>query len=128
MRDIQHSTRPNKPDTAHGYQSNNRDKVVCDVCKKPNHTRDTCWEIHDRPTDWKPRKQRQQPKSANIADSTSNVAFEFSSEDLDMLRQLLQQTKISMGSGNQQPKTPTAAMAKTGIIHQNFLSKSQPDC
>lgn len=26
----------------------------CDHCKRPGHTKETCWKIHGKPTDWKP--------------------------------------------------------------------------
>ena len=28
-------------------------RVWCDHCNKPRHTRDTCWKIHGKPTNWK---------------------------------------------------------------------------
>ncbi|KAI4346246.1 hypothetical protein L6164_013314 [Bauhinia variegata] len=33
-----------------------RERPFCDHCKKTGHTRDTCWEIHGKPADWKPQK------------------------------------------------------------------------
>ena len=25
-------------------------------CRKPGHSRETCWKIHGKPVDWKPRQ------------------------------------------------------------------------
>nr|KYP62484.1 hypothetical protein KK1_017020 [Cajanus cajan] len=32
-------------------------KTWCDHCQKPYHTKETCWLIHGKPADWKPRSQ-----------------------------------------------------------------------
>ncbi|XP_054801956.1 uncharacterized protein LOC129305836 isoform X2 [Prosopis cineraria] len=37
-------------------QKNQKGKVTCEHCKKIGHTCDTCWDIHGKSTDWKPRK------------------------------------------------------------------------
>ncbi|CBI24723.3 unnamed protein product, partial [Vitis vinifera] len=39
----------------------NRQKIKggrpwCDHCRKPGHSRETCWKIHGKPVDWKPRQ------------------------------------------------------------------------
>ncbi|RVW95017.1 Retrovirus-related Pol polyprotein from transposon TNT 1-94 [Vitis vinifera] len=39
----------------------NRQKIEggrpwCDHCRKPGHSRETCWKIHGKPVDWKPRQ------------------------------------------------------------------------
>jgi hypothetical protein len=40
------------------YQRRTDDKprVWCDYCNKPHHTRETCWKIHGKPTNWKSSK------------------------------------------------------------------------
>ena len=34
----------------------------CEHCRKPGHTKDTCWEIHGKPPNWKPC-QNNRPRS-----------------------------------------------------------------
>ena len=34
-------------------RSDEKPHVWCDHCNKPRHTRDTCWKIHGKPTNWK---------------------------------------------------------------------------
>ncbi|KAL6343242.1 hypothetical protein AAG906_022158 [Vitis piasezkii] len=31
-------------------------RAYCEHCKKMGHTKDTCWTLHGKPTDWKPRQ------------------------------------------------------------------------
>ena len=31
-------------------------RTYCEHCKKPGHTKDTCWTLHGKPADWKPRQ------------------------------------------------------------------------
>ena len=30
-------------------------RTYCEHCKKMGHTKDTCWTLHDKFADWKPR-------------------------------------------------------------------------
>ena len=41
----------------------------CDHCKKPWHTRETCWKLHGKPSNW---------KKNNVGDGR---AFQVSNED-----------------------------------------------
>ncbi|KAL9422260.1 hypothetical protein AB3S75_034513 [Citrus x aurantiifolia] len=101
----------NKQDDGHISQS--KDKIWCDYYKKPYHTRETCWDLHGKPPNWKPKKQRKQTKLANIVESNSRkvAGFNFSTEQVEILWQLLNQTKVSAGSESQNSNIPTAAMA-----------------
>ncbi|KDO60879.1 hypothetical protein CISIN_1g045100mg, partial [Citrus sinensis] len=103
----------NKQDDGHVSQS--RDKVWCDYCKKPYHTRETCWDLHGKPPDWKPRKQCKQSNQPIWWNQirAKVTGFNFSTEQVEILRQLLNQTKVSTGSESQNSKIPTAAMAQT---------------
>lgn len=97
------------------------DKQVCDYCNKPYHTRETCWDLHGKPADWKPRKLHKNPKSAHLAESKSGLEA--------LLRQFLHQTKLQNSADDQNSKSHTAAMAQTGTISQTLLSMSQqPNC
>ncbi|GMP46736.1 hypothetical protein CsSME_00014783 [Camellia sinensis var. sinensis] len=37
-------------------QKNKGGRPWCDHCRKPGHSRETCWKIHGKPADWKPRQ------------------------------------------------------------------------
>ena len=62
-------------------------RTYCEHCKKLCHTKDTCWTLHGKPTDWKPRQpnkahshqastETQADKTpTEIRQSTSSVGF-----------------------------------------------------
>ena len=62
-------------------------RTYCEHCKKLGHTKDTCWTLHGKPTDWKPRQpnkahslqastETQADKTpTKIRQSTSSVGF-----------------------------------------------------
>ena len=72
-------------------------RVWCDHCNKPHHTRETCWKLHKKPTDWKPvawktNKQGDSnrfPAKAHAAETPS-----LSKEQLDQLLQLLRRLLV----------------------------------
>ena len=44
-------------------------RTYCEHCKKTGHSKDTCWTLHDKPTDWKPR----QPNKAHSHQASSET-------------------------------------------------------
>ncbi|RVX00497.1 hypothetical protein CK203_036922 [Vitis vinifera] len=50
---------------ARGTQSNNnnhqtkKNRLWCDHCRKPGHTKETCWHLHGKLADWKPSRPQQ---------------------------------------------------------------------
>lgn len=51
----------------------------CDHCKRPGHTKESCWKIHGRPVDWKPlghtaSSSQFSPDQMNILHSIINRA------------------------------------------------------
>ena len=62
-------------------------RIYCEHCKKMGHTKETCWTLHGKPADWKPK----QPNKAHshqasteaqadkipteVCQSTSSVGF-----------------------------------------------------
>ncbi|KAF7814546.1 Retrovirus-related Pol polyprotein from transposon RE1 [Senna tora] len=71
-----------------------RSSKQCDHCHKKGHTKDTCWEIHGKPANWKPRPR------ANHADTTNNGETHaeptlFSKDQLELLQKLFGKTTVS---------------------------------
>lgn len=51
------------------FHKRRENQLWCEYCEKPNHTKETCWDIHGQPPDWKPRNQRKGKPSTHIAES-----------------------------------------------------------
>ncbi|RVW33868.1 Retrovirus-related Pol polyprotein from transposon TNT 1-94 [Vitis vinifera] len=76
----------------------NRQKIKggrpwCDHCKKPGHSRETCWKIHGKPVDWKPRQPLEKEGRGNHVatdeQSPQPEASPFNKEQMEMLQKLL---------------------------------------
>ncbi|RVX13764.1 Retrovirus-related Pol polyprotein from transposon TNT 1-94 [Vitis vinifera] len=65
----------------------------CDHCKKPGHSRETCWKIHGKPVDWKPcqplEKEGRGNHVATDEQSPQPEASPFNKEQMEMLQKLL---------------------------------------
>ncbi|RVW39075.1 hypothetical protein CK203_084126 [Vitis vinifera] len=48
-----------------GGDRQKRDRPWCDYCKKPGHYKETCWKLHGKPADWKPK-----PRLTEMAEHT----------------------------------------------------------
>ncbi|XP_073064583.1 uncharacterized protein [Primulina eburnea] len=68
-------------------------RPYCDHYRKLGHTKDTCWKIHGKPPDWKPRDQNsrgdQGGKGNSATTATDASSFPFSKDQLDLLRDLI---------------------------------------
>nr|DAD41760.1 TPA_asm: hypothetical protein HUJ06_016083 [Nelumbo nucifera] len=73
----------------------------CEHCRRPGHTKETCWKLHGKPADWKPKTAAEKEIRGNMAGSSEQLA-NFSKEELDGLRRLLQsrQNPPVVGSGS----------------------------
>lgn len=61
----------------------------CDHCKKPGHTKETCWIIHGKPSELKWTKNRD--SKGNTAEVNSHSS-PFNKEQMEALQKMLQQT------------------------------------
>ncbi|KAL5563644.1 hypothetical protein UlMin_033391 [Ulmus minor] len=64
----------------------------CEHCKKPGHTKETCWKIHGKPADWKPNRARNDWETrANAAATSSNNSdtSPFTREQIEALKNYL---------------------------------------
>ncbi|RVW91108.1 hypothetical protein CK203_039905 [Vitis vinifera] len=75
----------------------NRQKIKggrpwCDHCKKLGHSRETCWKIHGKPVDWKPRQPLEKEGRGNHVatdeQSPQPEASPFNKEQMEMLQKL----------------------------------------
>ena len=111
---------------AHGTQyqpSDNRQRKGrpwCDHCRKPGHTRETCWKIHGKPADWKPtRVSNDRENRSNLASadekSTPVEPTPFSKEQMEILQKMFHQSQQI--PGNSTSMIGTGSLAQKG----NFL-------
>ncbi|KAL4360740.1 hypothetical protein GQ457_04G014980 [Hibiscus cannabinus] len=89
-----------KRNVPHSQKNEEKPRVWCDHCNRPRHTRETCWYLHGKPTDWKPRNKCQ-PPIANVAAEQINP---FSKEQINQLLNLL----------NSNIGTPNCSMVQIG--------------
>ncbi|KAJ9689558.1 hypothetical protein PVL29_014975 [Vitis rotundifolia] len=58
-------------------------RTYCEHCKKLSHTKDTCWALHGKPVDWKPRQPNKahshQASTETHADKTPTKIFQSTS-------------------------------------------------
>lgn len=44
-----------------------KEEIVCEHCKKPRHTAETCKDLHGKPPDWKPKSFKTKGKGGSRA-------------------------------------------------------------
>ncbi|CAN1145715.1 hypothetical protein LINPERHAP2_LOCUS14840 [Linum perenne] len=90
-----------------------KNDLFCDHCKKPYHTKATCWEIYGKPADWKPRSERKYKEyKANVV-TTGSTSMEkeggtgllFSKDQMEQLQLLFGK----LGNTGQSSNSPTEA-------------------
>ncbi|XP_073132807.1 uncharacterized protein [Henckelia pumila] len=57
-----------------------RGRPWCEHCRRPGHTKETCWKLHGKPPNWKPR--------GNVA-----ISPQFNSDQLNILHNLISQAQ-----------------------------------
>ncbi|XP_057951969.1 uncharacterized protein LOC131146397 isoform X2 [Malania oleifera] len=90
---------------------NGRKKLWCEHCKKPWHTKETCWKIHGKPANWKPKSKCDSHTYQATAEetqepSTNSDAIPFAKEQLEHLYKLFQSPKLSL--------TPSCSLVQKG--------------
>ncbi|XP_059631282.1 uncharacterized protein LOC132273860 [Cornus florida] len=88
-------------------------KPWCEHCKKPWHTKETCWKLHGKPVNWKPKSKRdgrayQATAEETQEPSTNSDAVSFTKEQLEHLYKLFS-PKLSL--------TPSCSLVQKGIGH-----------
>ncbi|XP_073057369.1 uncharacterized protein [Primulina eburnea] len=83
----------------------------CDHCKRPGHTKETCWKIHGKPHDWKPNRSQDREARANtVTQPPLQAPTPFTKDQMDALQKMFTQVGIpSNGVGmhvSQSSSTP----------------------
>ncbi|RVW81318.1 Retrovirus-related Pol polyprotein from transposon TNT 1-94 [Vitis vinifera] len=106
------------------HQKIKRGRPWCDHCRKPGHSRETCWKIHGKPVDWKPRQPLEKEGRGNHVatdeQSPQPEASPFNKEQMEMLHKLLSpllSVQSQTGSSSNQ-----VIGSKTLAHKGNFLS------
>ncbi|RVW64365.1 hypothetical protein CK203_046990 [Vitis vinifera] len=83
-----------------GGDRQKRDRPWCDYCKKLGHSKEACWKLHGKPTDWKPKPRFDRDGRAHVAANSESTSVPepspFNKEQMEMLQKLLSQ----VGSGS----------------------------
>ncbi|XP_052209404.1 uncharacterized protein LOC127812895 isoform X2 [Diospyros lotus] len=110
-----------------------RDKPWCEHCNKPFHTKDTCWKLHGKPANWKPRGKREKERSAYTTSVAATPPLEkgmqlnLSTEQVLFLQRLLQDTHLGKETDNTATTATTFPVQRgSAEIFQQFQSHRQP--
>ncbi|RVX23158.1 hypothetical protein CK203_000126 [Vitis vinifera] len=57
-----------------GGDRQKRDRPWCDYCKKPGHYKETCWKLHGKPADWKPKPRVDRDGRAHVAANSESTS------------------------------------------------------
>ncbi|RVW35899.1 hypothetical protein CK203_084599 [Vitis vinifera] len=108
-----------------GGDRQKRDRPWCDYCKKPGHYKETCWKLHGKPADWKPKPRFDRDGRAHVAANSESTSVPepspFNKEQMEMLQKLLSQ----VGSGSTTGVAFTAnrgGMRPVDSRHRNLKS------
>ncbi|XP_052207458.1 uncharacterized protein LOC127811542 [Diospyros lotus] len=90
-----------------------REKIWRDHCKKPYHTKATCWKIHGKLANWKPRPRKESSRFAYNVEVSAETkpSLNLFEDQIQALYRLLNQGTIQSSSNNPQS---TASMALQG--------------
>ncbi|KAJ9696860.1 hypothetical protein PVL29_008861 [Vitis rotundifolia] len=107
-------------------------RTYCEHCKKLGHTKDTCWALHGKPANWKPRQPnkahsnqastetRADKTPTEICQSTSSVRF-----NSDQLAKLYELFFNFQTSGQSSTTLSSGSLAKKGTFLTVLSTMSQ---
>ncbi|KAH9716025.1 protein kinase domain-containing protein [Citrus sinensis] len=108
-------------------QNKKGENVWCDHCHKPRHTRETCWDLHGKPPNWKPRNFSQSNRDSKAFHSateengntaTTATTPSFSKEQLEQLYKLFQSTQVT------NPVSSSCSLAQKGTYQSAVFNVS----
>ena len=107
-----------------GDQRNNqrRGHLWCNHCNRAGHTRDTCWDIHGKPTNWKPKGANKgrgfqasvEGKREETRTNTESNGVFLNKSQLEQLQKLLNQPTV----GNSGAIASNSGGAVSNFAHQ----------
>ena len=115
---------PNTPRDSNQQRKNGR--PWCEHCRKPGHTKETCWKLHEKPADWKPRGGNQPaPESRGLVTTGEEQpeSLLFSKEQVEMLKKLISQQNSApetIGAGT------VAQQGNFSMALSSHLQKNSP--
>ncbi|XP_073311360.1 uncharacterized protein [Primulina huaijiensis] len=90
---------------------NHKTRPYCEHCRRPGHTRETCWKIHGKPHNWKSSRSIEQESRGNAASTTL-----FSKDQLELLQSLINQShQIQAPLASSSSTTGGANVAQRGL-------------
>ncbi|RVW49858.1 Retrovirus-related Pol polyprotein from transposon RE1 [Vitis vinifera] len=107
-------------------------RTYCEHCKKLGHTKDTCWALHGKPADWKPRQpnkahshqastEAQADKTpTEVCQSTSSVGF-----NSNQIAKLYELFSNFQASGQSSTTLSSGSLAKKGTFLTALSTMSQ---
>ncbi|XP_028800330.1 uncharacterized protein LOC114755610 [Neltuma alba] len=93
---------------------NTKPRPQCEHCHKQGHTKDTCWDLHGKPADWKPRKSRGRGYMTEVARG-EDAGPSNSGHQEDALSKILERL-AALESSQQLRKQPVATVVKRGSV------------
>ncbi|PON37249.1 hypothetical protein TorRG33x02_347810, partial [Trema orientale] len=111
--------RSNNGDDSHGTR---RDRPWCSHCSKLGHTKETCWRLHGKPADWKPRSARA-PSVSHALTVAPSEPFPFTPDQITQLHQLLN-TSAAAATTNPSSSTPPGTSTAFNAQHSAWIVDS----
>lgn len=102
-------------------QWNRSNQPWCEHCRRTRHTKETCWKIHGKPADWKPRYSQDKDGRGNVATTETRKQSEpspFSKEQMKLLPKMLQESFT-----NALTSTGTASVAQKDHLLTSFNAR-----
>ncbi|RVX20874.1 hypothetical protein CK203_002528 [Vitis vinifera] len=104
-----------------------KERPWCDHCRRPGHTKDTCWKIHGKPADWKPSRFANDKEGwgnlVSMDEKPSPEPTPFSKERIEVLQKLFSQplpaavpTVVGTGSLAQKADGSLSKVAGTSSV------------
>ena len=109
-----------EPNSQHFDSQRRSNRPRCDHCNRVGHTRETCWKIHGKPSNWKSnRTQENEPQGYRATNdeppqsNNSTNRIPFSQERMELLQKLLTRDPSS-----------TSTIGSSSIAQKGICSKA----
>lgn len=100
-----------------------RDRPWCSHCSKLGHTKETCWRLHGKPADWKPRSSARAPSVSQALTAAPSEPFPFTPDQISQLHRLLN-TSAAASTINPPSSTPPGTSTAFNAQHSAWIVDS----